>query len=103
MRISPPSGRRSKITSASPRGRREGQRGKRGGVSEQLGLELRRIREEQGLTVEELAEKSGISATTIRAAERRTRDACSWSRSLSLSFSWSRRSGREEGRRAATC
>jgi transcriptional regulator with XRE-family HTH domain len=44
-------------------------------VSEQLGLELRRIREERGLTVEELAEKSGISATTIRAAERGTREA----------------------------
>jgi transcriptional regulator with XRE-family HTH domain len=39
-------------------------------MSEWLGLELRRIREEQGLTVEELAEKSGISATTIRAVER---------------------------------
>jgi DNA-binding XRE family transcriptional regulator len=75
MRISPPSGRRSKITSARPRGRREGQRGKRGGMSEQLGLELRRIREERGLTVEELTEKSGISATTIRAAERGTREA----------------------------
>jgi transcriptional regulator with XRE-family HTH domain len=44
-------------------------------VSEQLGLELRRIREERGLTVEELAEKSGISATTIRAAERGMREA----------------------------
>jgi len=44
-------------------------------VSEQLGLELRRIREERGLTVEELAEKSGTSATTIRAVERGTREA----------------------------
>jgi XRE family transcriptional regulator, fatty acid utilization regulator len=44
-------------------------------VSEQLGLELRRIREERGLTVEELAEKSGISATTVRAVERGTREA----------------------------
>ncbi len=48
----------------------------RGGrVSERLGLELRRIREERGLNVEELAEKSGISATTIRAVERGTREA----------------------------
>ena len=47
----------------------------RGDVSEQLGLELQRIREEQGLSVEELAEKSGISATTIRAVERGTREA----------------------------
>jgi len=45
------------------------------GVSEQLGLELRRIREERGLTVEELAVKSGISATTIRAVERGTWEA----------------------------
>ena len=46
-----------------------------GGVSEQLGLEMRRLREEGGLTVEELAEKSGISASTIRAVERGTREA----------------------------
>ncbi len=38
-------------------------------MSGQVGLELRRLREEQGLSVEELAEKSGISATTIRAME----------------------------------
>ena len=44
-------------------------------MSEQLGLELRRIREEKGLTVEELAEKSGISATTVRAVERGTQEA----------------------------
>ena len=44
-------------------------------MSEQLGLELQRIREERGLTVEELAERSGISATTIRAVERGTREA----------------------------
>jgi transcriptional regulator with XRE-family HTH domain len=44
-------------------------------VSEQLGSELRRIREERGLTVEELAERSGISTTTIRAVERGTREA----------------------------
>jgi transcriptional regulator with XRE-family HTH domain len=44
-------------------------------VSEHLGLELQRIREERGLTVEELAERSGISATTIRAVERGTREA----------------------------
>jgi len=42
---------------------------------EWLGLELRRIREERGLTVEELAEKSGISATTIRDVERGAREA----------------------------
>jgi transcriptional regulator with XRE-family HTH domain len=47
-----------------------------GGVSEErLGLELRRIREERGLTVEELAEKSGVSATTIRDVERGAREA----------------------------
>ena len=40
-----------------------------------LGLELRRIREERGLTVEELAEKSGVSATTIRVVERGAREA----------------------------
>jgi transcriptional regulator with XRE-family HTH domain len=39
-------------------------------VSERVGLELRRLREERGLTVEELAKKSGISATTIRIVER---------------------------------
>jgi transcriptional regulator with XRE-family HTH domain len=44
-------------------------------VSERLGLELRRIREERGLTVEQLAEKSGISATTIRVVERGAREA----------------------------
>ena len=43
-------------------------------MGEQLGLELRRMREERGLTVEELAEMSGISATTIRAVERGTRE-----------------------------
>ena len=42
---------------------------------ERLGLELRRIREERGLTVEELAEKSGVSATTIRDVEREAREA----------------------------
>ena len=41
-----------------------------GGVREQLGLELRRLKEARGLAVEELAQKSGISATTIRAVER---------------------------------
>jgi transcriptional regulator with XRE-family HTH domain len=47
-----------------------------GGVSEeQLGLELRRIREERELTVEQLAEKSGVSATTIRDVERGAREA----------------------------
>jgi transcriptional regulator with XRE-family HTH domain len=43
-------------------------------VGERVGLELRRIREERGLTVEELAEKSGISATTIRVVERGGRE-----------------------------
>jgi len=42
---------------------------------EWLGLELRRIREERGLTVEELAEKSGVSVTTIRSVERGAREA----------------------------
>ena len=40
-----------------------------------LGLELRRIREERGLTVEGLAEKSGVSVTTIRGAERGAQEA----------------------------
>jgi transcriptional regulator with XRE-family HTH domain len=45
-------------------------------VSEKsLGLELRRIREERERTVEELAEKSGVSATTIRVVERGARGA----------------------------
>ena len=44
-------------------------------MSERLGLELRRIREERGLTIEQLAEKSGISATTIRVVERGGRQA----------------------------
>jgi transcriptional regulator with XRE-family HTH domain len=43
-------------------------------VSERLGLELQRIREEQGLTVEGLAAKSGVSETTIREVERGTRE-----------------------------
>jgi transcriptional regulator with XRE-family HTH domain len=42
---------------------------------ERLGQELRRIREEGGLTVEELSEKSGVSATTIRGVEVGTREA----------------------------
>ena len=42
---------------------------------ERLGLELRRIREERGLTVEELADKSGVSATTIRDVERGAQEA----------------------------
>ena len=44
-------------------------------MSEWLGLELQRIREEQGLSVEVLAEKSGVSATTIREVERGAREA----------------------------
>ena len=42
-------------------------------MSERVGLELRRLREERGITVEELAQKSGISATTIRVVERGAR------------------------------
>ena len=42
---------------------------------ERLGLELRRIREERELTVEELADKSGVSATTIRDVERGAQEA----------------------------
>ena len=44
-------------------------------MSEWLGLELQRTREEQGLTVEGLAEKSGVSASTIREVERGAREA----------------------------
>ncbi len=44
-------------------------------MSGELGLELRRIREERGLSVEELAEKSGISASTIRVVEGGRREA----------------------------
>ena len=44
-------------------------------MSGQIGLELRRIREERGLSVEELAEKRGMLATTIRAVESGTREA----------------------------
>jgi transcriptional regulator with XRE-family HTH domain len=43
-------------------------------MSDRVGLQLRRIREEKGLTVEELAEKSGVSGTTIRVAERGPRE-----------------------------
>ena len=43
-------------------------------MSERLALELRRIREQRGLTIEQLAEKSGISATTIRVVERGARE-----------------------------
>ncbi len=43
-------------------------------MSERVGLQLRRIREEKGLTVEELAKKSGVSVTTIRVAERGPRE-----------------------------
>ena len=38
-------------------------------MSEWLGLELQRIRKEQELTVEGLAEKNGVSASTIRGVE----------------------------------
>ena len=39
-------------------------------MTEPLGLALRRMREGQGLTIEELAEKSGVAASTIRETER---------------------------------
>lgn len=60
-------------------------------MSEWLGLELYRIREEQGLSVEELAEKSGMSVTTIRAVERGTQEArgetvANLAKALGLSF-----------------
>lgn len=38
-------------------------------MSEPLGLALQRIRQTRGLTVEELAEKSGVAASTIKEAE----------------------------------
>ncbi len=44
-------------------------------MSDWLGLELQRMREERGLTVEGLAEKSGVSASTIRGVERGAREA----------------------------
>jgi transcriptional regulator with XRE-family HTH domain len=58
---------------------------------ERLGQELRRIREERGLTVEELVEKSGVSATTIRDVERGAREArgdtvAKLAKSLGLTF-----------------
>ncbi len=60
-------------------------------MSGQVGLELRRIREERKRSVEELAEKSGISATTIRAVEGGKREAngetiAKLARPLGLSF-----------------
>lgn len=60
-------------------------------MSEWLGLELHRIREERGLSVEELAEKSGMSVTTIRAVERGTQEArgetvANLAKALGLSF-----------------
>ena len=39
-------------------------------MTEPLGLALRRMREGRGLTIEELAEKSGVAASTIRETER---------------------------------
>src|SRR5829696_2561288 len=41
-----------------------------GSVSEPLRLALQRIREARGLTIEELAQKSGVAALTIRDTER---------------------------------
>ena len=43
-------------------------------MRDRVGLELQRLREERGLTVEELAQKSGVSVTTIRVAERGPRE-----------------------------
>ena len=60
-------------------------------MSEWLGLELHRIREERGLSVEDLAEKSGMSVTTIKAVESGTREArgetvANLAKALGLSF-----------------
>ena len=44
-------------------------------MSDWLGLELQRMREERVLTVEGLAKKSGVSTTTIRGVERGAREA----------------------------
>ena len=44
-------------------------------MSEWLGAELRRMREERGISVEGLAEKSGVSVSTIREVERGAREA----------------------------
>ena len=60
-------------------------------MSEWLGLELQRIREGRGLTVEELAKKSGMSVTTIKAVESGTREArgetvANLAKALGLSF-----------------
>ncbi len=41
-----------------------------GNLTEPLGLALRRMREGRGLTIEELADKSGVAASTIRETER---------------------------------
>ena len=60
---------------AASRRRRGGVEAAPGVSGERLGPELRRIREERGLAVEELAEKSGVSATTIRDVERGAREA----------------------------
>ncbi len=38
-------------------------------MAEPLGVELQRLREARGLTVEELADKSGVSVSTIRKIE----------------------------------
>ena len=43
-------------------------------MRDRVGLELQRLREERGLTVEELSQKSGVSVTTIRVAERGPRE-----------------------------
>ncbi len=60
-------------------------------MSEWLGLELHRIREERGLSVEDLAEKSGMSVITIKAVESGTREArgdtvANLAKALGLSF-----------------
>ncbi len=43
-------------------------------MSKRVGLELQRLREERGIIVEELAQKSEVSVTTIRVAERGPRE-----------------------------
>lgn len=43
-------------------------------MSKRVGLEVQRLREERGFTVEELAQKSGVSVTTIRVVERGARE-----------------------------
>jgi transcriptional regulator with XRE-family HTH domain len=69
---------------------------------EPLGLALQRIREARGLTVEELAERSGVAASTIKDAEQgestpRTDTIARLARPLGLTFEevWSLQGRRE--------